>query len=404
MSGRSKGKDGANPSVGILNECHEVTNINQYNAIKTGMGAREQPMMICISSAGVTPESVYESLQERNREFLKKPKLGKYDHIFALMYGIDEADDPMDDSCWIKANPAMDEGRPTLKFLHEQLQSMKDKPETYNAFIAKHLNRQIGAAVNYYDLHDIKKSMRHVKAEEYIDSYAVGGVDLAETTDLCNATATVLRDDGKFLVLQAYFIAAECLDRNSKRDKVDYQEWTNMNTKDKVTSQIVIITPGSYVQKEYVTEWFCMLRDEYKINFLKIGYDRALSKEWLTDMQKHGFSHEVVKMDNSKMEVRDYGILTSVAQGGWTLSEPMKILRQLLEDGKIIADDRNMLLPYCFYNLKVRIDVNNNISPHKVKSTGHIDGAIGIINSLVAYNRAKDLQQYKECIPEFLQI
>ena len=67
---------------------------------------------------------------------------------------------------------------------------------------------------------------------------------------------------------------------------------TNLGTENEITNNLVIITPGSYVQKEYVTQWFVKLRDEYRVSFLKIGYDRALSKEWLTDMQEHGFYHE----------------------------------------------------------------------------------------------------------------
>jgi hypothetical protein len=65
-----------------------------------------------------------------------------------------------------------------------------------------------------------------------------------------------------------YFIAQEVLERNSKKDKQDYQSMVNLNTGNEITSCLVVITPGSYVQKEYVTQWFCKLRDEYQINFL----------------------------------------------------------------------------------------------------------------------------------------
>jgi phage terminase large subunit-like protein len=405
LSGRTKGKDGSNPSVGVVNEAHEITNHNQYLAIKTGMGAREQPMMIVISSAGVTPESLYEKLLERNRKMLRKPKLGANDRIFALMYGIDDTDDYNDERCWVKGNPAMVEGRPTLSFLRQQYYAMKGDPIMLNNFIAKHLNRQIGAAIDYFDMIAIKNSMREIREEEFFDSYAVGGVDLAETTDLCNATAQILTKNGKFIYLQAYFIAEEVLERNSKKDKQDYLSMTNLPGENEVTSQLVIVTPGSYVQKEYVTQWFVKLRDECNVTFLKIGYDRALSKEWLTDMQEHGFSHEkITKDDTLETTVRDYGVLTEVAQGGWTLSEPIKIIKTLFENGRLAFDTQNKLMPYCFYNLKVRTDANNNLAPHKAKSTGHIDGCIGVFNAFVAYQRAKGLEDYKIHLSELFAI
>ena len=207
LSGRIKGKDGANPSFAVANEVHEITNFNQYNALKSGMGARKQPMMIVISSAGITPEALYESILDRNRKFLRKAKLGKNDRVFALMYGIDDDDDIEDESCWIKANPAMYEGRPTLKFLQEQWQQMKDDPIMRNTFISKHLNRQIGASVNYYSLPDIKNCMmQEITKDQIYDTYATGGVDLSSTTDLCNATAKILGKNGISYILQAYFL------------------------------------------------------------------------------------------------------------------------------------------------------------------------------------------------------
>jgi phage terminase large subunit-like protein len=282
---------------------------------------------------------------------------------------------------------------------------MNGDPALLNKFISFHLNRQIGASIDYFDMIAIKNSMREIKKEEFMHTYAVGGVDLAETTDLCNATAQILCADGKIRYLQAYFIAEDVLARNSKKDKQDYQSMTHLNTENEITSCLVIITPGSYVQKEYVTQWFVRLRDEYDVIFLKIGYDRALSKEWLTDMQEHGFSHEkVVRNSEDKTIERDYGVLTEVAQGGWTLSEPIKIVKSLFDNGKMIVDINNKLLPYCFYNLKIKQDTNNNLSPAKSKTTSHIDGSIGIFNSFVAYQRAKELEDYKNNLSDLFTI
>ena len=402
LSGRIKGKDGSNPSFAVANEIHEITNFNQYNALKSGMGARKQPMMLVISSAGITPESLYESLLERNRKFLRKLKLGKSDRIFALMYGIDDEDDPADSSCYIKANPAMYEGRPTLKFLQEQWQSMKDDPIMRNTFISKHLNRQIGAGIDYFDMIDIKNSMTTIKTEDIYDTYAVGGLDLSETTDLTNATLLVMKEDGKFIIIQAYFIASECLDRNSKKDKVEYSMFECCNSKCDVVKKLLIVTNGSYVDQRAVMDWFVWMRDEYKINILKIGYDRWMSKQFIELGREYGFAHEKVSKEEDEVEVRDDGVLTAVAQGGYTLSGAIKIIKSLFADGKLKFDTTNKLLPYCFYNLKVRVDANNNLTPHKAKSNGHIDGAVALFNAFIAYDRAKQI--YKDQIPDNFKI
>lgn len=403
LSGRIKGKDGSNCSVGVVNECHEVTNFNQYNAIKTSMGAREQPMMLVISSAGITPESLYESILDRNRKFLRKAKLGKNDRIFALMYGIDDDDDVEDESCWIKANPAMYEGRPTLKFLQEQWQQMKDDPIMRNTFISKHLNRQIGASVNYYSLPDIKNCMmQEITKDQIYDTYATGGVDLSSTTDLCNATAKILGKNGITYIVQAYFLPSECVQKNSEKDKRDYESMTYVSGENEITQRLMIITPGTTVDYHYVTQWFVTLRDEYKVTFLKIGYDKAMSNYWIADMVENGFTHEIVKFDkDNRVESRDDGVLTPCYQGVG-LDPAIRMAKTLFELGKYVIDKNNVLLPYCFWNVSVKNNNDNKLSVSKAKSTGHIDGCIGVFNSEIAYIRAKEI--YQEAIPEYFEI
>lgn len=402
LSGRIKGKDGANPSFAVANEVHEITNFNQYNALKSGMGARKQPMMIVISSAGITPESLYESILERNRKFLRKAKLGKDDRIFALMYGIDDEDDVDDCSCWIKANPAMYEGRPTMKFLQEQWQQMKDDPIMRNTFISKHLNRQVGSAMNFYNLPAIKNCMQEIRKDEIYDTYATAGVDLSATTDLCNATTKVLGVDGISYILQAYFLPSECIKKNSEKDKRDYESMTYVSGENEITQRLMIITPGTTVDYHYVTQWFCTLRDEYKITFLKIGYDKAMSNYWVADMVEKGFTHEKVTFDkDNRVETRDDGVLTPCYQGVG-LDPAIRLSKTLFDAGKYVIDKNNVLLPYCFWNAAVKSNNDNQLSVSKAKSTGHIDGCIGVFNSEIAYIRAKEI--YKNSIPEYFAV
>ena len=157
-----------------------------------------------------------------------------------MMYGIDEDDDIMDETKWVKGNPAMYEGRPTLDFLKRQFNSMKDDPIMLNTFISKHLNRQIGASIDYFDITDIKNGMGTIKTEDIYDTYAVGGVDLSETTDLCNATALILKPDGKLIILQAYFIAEECLIKNSQRDKQEYSLFENCQSNCEIVRKLYL--------------------------------------------------------------------------------------------------------------------------------------------------------------------
>ena len=402
LSGRKKGKQGSNPSFFINDEANEITNKGQYSDKKQGMGARIQPLAIVISSAGVTPESLYEMLYERDAKILSKKVFSDKERIFPIIYELDEDDLVENESCWIKANPCMDRDQPSLNYLQQLYETSKGDPLELSKFTAFNLNRQIGAAIDYYDMVSIKKAMSTIETSDIYDTYAVGGADLAETTDLCNATLTILKEGGKLITIQAYFIAEAVLQRNSERDQMQYNLFTECKSECEAVRRLVIITKGSYVNQRDVVDWFVFMRDQYKIEILKLGYDSWMSKEFVHYAIEKGFSEEKVVKNNLDQDIRDYGILTSVIQGAKTLSEPIKIMKILFEQQQITYDKTNKLLPYCFYNMKIRFDSNNNASPHKSKSTGHIDGAMGLLDSFVAYQRAKAL--YEVALPQYFEI
>lgn len=391
LSGRKKGKQGSNPSFFINDEANEITNKGQYSDKKQGMGARLQPLAIVISSAGITPESLYEMLYERNSKILGKSRFSDKERIFPVMFEIDPEDEVNNEKCWIKANPSMDQDRPSLNYLQQLYETSKDDPLELLKFTAYNLNRQIGAGMTYFDMIEIKNAMTTIKTEEIYDTYAVAGVDLSETTDLTNATATVLKEN-KLITLQAYFIAEERLERNSKKDNMLYKLFTDCKSDCEAVRKLLIITPGSVVDYKYVTNWFKYLRDEMQVTFLKIGYDIAMANYWVKDMQENGFTHEQVKFDKeTRIEERDDGQLTIVRQGELTLSSAIKFTKSLFEDGKLVYDKTNKLLPYCFSNLKLTASSNNTFKPNKAKSTGRIDGVAGLFDAIVAYDRAKQI-------------
>ena len=105
-------------------------------------------------------------------------------------------------------------------------------------------------------------------------------------------------------------------------------------------------------------------------------------------------------INGGAVQVGTDGNVSAAASGG---AKQMGI-KSLFESGKIVADVRNKLFAYCFYNLKIRQDVNNNLSPHKAKSTGHIDGAVGVFNAFVAYQRAKEMPLYANRIGQLFRI
>lgn len=402
ISGRTKGADGDNNSLCISDEIHQITNQELYDSKITGQGARQQPLSLAISTSGIIPNSLYERLYETDLKYLEKVKYGKDDRTFAMMFGLDVEDKIEDTTKWIKANPALKEGRPTLEYLRMQYNVAKSDAVALASFIAKHLNRQVGSIMTFYNLNAIKECMREITKDEIYDTYATGGVDLSSTTDLSCATAKILGTNGISYILQAYFLPSECVKKNSEKDKQDYESMTYVSGENEITQRLMIITEGTTVDYKYITQWFAMLRDEYKVSFLKIGYDKAMSNYWIADMVANGFTHEKVTFDkDNRVESRDDGVLTPCYQGVG-LDPAIRLTKTLFETGKYIIDKNNLLLPYCFWNAAIKSNNDNQLSVCKAKSNGHIDGCIGVFNSEIAYMRAKQI--YQDRIPEYFKI
>ena len=124
-----KGKQGSNPSFFVNDEANEITNKGQYSDKKArnGWGQDYNHSQLLISSAGVTPESLYEMLfMTVMKKILNKKVFSDRERVFPIIYEIDETDKIEDESCWIKANPCMDRDLPSLNYLQQLYETSKD--------------------------------------------------------------------------------------------------------------------------------------------------------------------------------------------------------------------------------------------------------------------------------------
>ena len=374
----SSKKDGLNPHAVVIDELHAINDRNTYDVMSSAMGARTQPLIIIITTSGFERESIYDQKYAQCKEILTgKATL----RIFPMIFEIDDDDDPDDETCWIKANPGLG-SRPTLGYLKDEYQKAKLDPTAWPSFLAKHLNRPSNSSVIYFDLMDINACATDMDAKDYTDKYAVGGVDLAETTDLCCASA-LIPEGGKMRLVQKYFIASERIEQNSKVDKMAYESFTSTQALDPLNQNLLKICEGSMVRKSDVTEWYTELTDVYGLTFLKIGWDRWHGGDWSDEMEARGYPKET--KDGER------GITFPIIQGPKTLSQPMKETRVLFKDRIIEYSRHNGLFRWCTSNTAAKIDTNGNIQPDKAKSRARIDGYMSFLMAYIAYKKAKDV-------------
>lgn len=384
-SKNSQAQDGLNPHGVIIDEMHAIKDRNTYDVFSSAMGARAQPLTVIISTFGFVREGIFDSVLERCKKVLSgKSK----ERLFPMIFRIDDDDDPANRSCWIKANPGLG-SRPTMSYLEGEYQKALEDPAQMPSFLAKHLNRASSLSVIYFDAHKVDRCATALSIDLIQDRYAVGGVDLAETTDLCCASALIPLD-GKLHLFQRYFIARHRIEQNSKADKMAYESFcrTAAGDGDPLNQELLQICEGSMVKKSDVTAWFMELAEKYQVTFWKIGYDRWHGGDWADDMETNGFPKE---------DANGRGVTFPIAQGAKSLSVPMKETRTLFEDRIVSYSEHNGLFRWCVKNTAARIDVNNNIQPDKAKSRARIDGYVSFLLAYIAYKKMAD--QFEEYQP-----
>jgi len=376
-SKNSQSQDGLNPHGVVIDELHAIKDRNTYDVFSSAMGARTQPLIVIISTFGFVREGIFDSVLER----CKKVLAGKSkERLFPMIFRIDDDDNPEDRSCWIKANPGLG-SHPTMSYLEGEYQKALEDPAQMPSFLAKHLNRASGLSVVYFDLSIVDRCAIQMSENMIRGKYAVGGVDMAETTDLCCATA-IVPFDGKLHLFQKYFIARQRIEQNSKADKMAYESFCATTATDPLNKELLHICEGSMVKKSDVTAWYTELSENYDVTFWKIGYDRWGATDWVDEMEMSGFPKE---------DSDGRGVTFPVAMGAKSLSGPMKETKSLFEDAVIQFSKHNGLFRWCTTNTAARVDVNSNIQPDKAKSRARIDGYVSFLIAYIAYQKVRDM-------------
>ena len=363
--------DGLNSHAVIIDELHAIRDRNLYEVMKQSTSSRRQPLVIMITTSGTVRESVFDSIYEIACDIAdgKTDKDGKplEPTFLPVLYELDEREEWLDPQMWIKANPglgAIKKYSTLANFVERAKNSVADLP----GVLCKDFNVQAVAGTVWLPYEAIK-SDAVFNMEEVFNTYAVGGCDLSATTDLTCATLLIRRskDDPTIYVLQHYFLPQKKLDLLDERNtqEAPYKVWAERN--------LLTVCEGSRVDYSQVTEWYCQMRDEYKIDAFKVGYDRALAGYWVDEMKSNGFE------------------MCAVAQGAFTWSQPMREMGAAFTDKKVNYN-KNPILVWCLSNTAAKKSGVNNVQPVKITDKRRIDGAVSLLNAWVIYVR--DYEDY----------
>lgn len=360
--------DGLNVHGALMDEIHAWKDMNLFDVVADAVSAREQPMLLLTTTAGTIREQVYDSKYEYASNVVNGLEGFEDERLLAVIYELDDRAEWTEIENAIKANPGLgtikDKGK-----LAEKINRAKRNPSAVKNLLCKDFNireTSSNAWLNYEDVNNENT----FDIEKLRGSYAIGGCDLAATTDLTCATLLImLPNSEEKYVLQMYFLPSELIEQRVAEDKIPYDKW--------VERGLLTLSEGHRVNFSDVTNWFKKMLTEYDIRPLWIYYDRALSGYWVEEMMLFGFNME------------------KAAQGALTFSQPMRSLEGDLKSN-LVNYNNNPILKWCLCNTVALIDNNDNIRPIKGKNNRkRIDGMVSLLDAYVGlqerYNEYKSL-------------
>jgi phage terminase large subunit-like protein len=351
ISAEAYSKHGFNASVVIYDELHAAPNRELWDVLATSQGARVDPLLIAISTAGYDRQSILYELYAHAQRVVADPALDPT--FLPILFEAGKDDDWRDERVWKKANPALGDFR-SLEEMRIMAARAKEIPAQENTFRRLYLNQWTEQAARWLALDAWDACQGDVPARAGHVWYV--GMDLSSTTDLTALVGISPDPDGVHMAVRALaFLPQARLRERVTRDRAPYDEWARRGQ--------LIVTPGNVVDYERVRaelqQW-----DAESAGIKEIAYD-----PWnATDLVQ-------------RLKDADGFTCIPMRQGFATLSAPTKALEQAVL-GRTLRHDGDPVLRWCVGNVAVETDATGNLKPSKRISTERIDSVIALVMAL----------------------
>ena len=354
LSSDANSLDGLNIHGGIIDELHAHKTRDVYDVLVTATGARKQPLIWIVTTAGFNTNGICYEKYEYSVKVLKG--VIEDDRFFCYIAQADENDDPFDENTWIKANPNIGVSC-SLEDLRTKAKQAKEIPAALTNFMVKHLNMWVNAETAWMNMQKYKEC-----EEANIDfdiSQLEGercfcGVDLSATTDITSVNLEFPLHDGRYAWINHCFLPEDGILEKERRDKVPYTAWAREG--------YITLTPGPTIDYEWIQSYIMEMSKKYQIQ--EIDYDPWNSTQFANNLMNEGFE------------------CVEIRQGFKTLSEPIKDVEKLILEKRLITFN-NPVLRFAISNAVPSLDPAGNIKLDKSKASKRIDPVIAGITSHV---------------------
>ena len=355
--------DGYNVTCAVLDEQHYYRNSELHTTISESVAAREQPLVLGITTAGTL---VGGFLHERYKLLKNKLLNGILEESFHLYICEKDEDVGWDsEQAWKQANPNYGISLTKAYIENKAKMSIADMTER-QSFLTKHLNIFSNQAESYFDYQQVKASNQAtiitIDEAKKLGVNWVGGIDLSESGDL-TAACIYARKDGIDYVVSHGFMPLHKATMKARTDGIPYGFYEDKGW--------LTLTPTETVDYRAITMWFVEMRKK-GFSIKLIGYDAygMYATDILTDFRRMKFR---------MVEIRQWATHRS---SSFREIEDKIIKKQFCYFG-------NDLFEYCIANVKATEVSNGTISFDKVTDNRRIDLFDCAVTALKALNDEK---------------
>ena len=354
-----KKSDGFNPHLSI---CDEIaawpgeSGIKQYEVMTSALGSREQPMIFSITTANYINGGIYDELYRRATSFLQGNSKEK--RLLPFLYQIDNVEKWNDLSELQKSIPNLGVSV-KVDYILEEISKAEQTVASKAEFMTKMACIKQNSSTAWLPADAVRKMFEVQKPiSELANHYALGGIDLSQTTDLTSACLLV-EDAGTVWVISHFWLPAERLIEATQRDAIPYQAMIDRG--------FLSLSGDQFIDYHDVFNWFERMRKEYKILPLQIGYDRYTAQYLVQDLENASYHME------------------SVFQG-YNLTGIEDNFEGMLKEGKIRCIDDNDMLKIHLMDAAHQIETNTSAHPRKklvkLSKNAHVDGLAAILDAM----------------------
>lgn len=370
--------DGSSPSCAIIDEYHEHDTDDLLGTMQTGMGARQQPLLLVITTAGWNIAGPCYAMMLAARRVLEE--IVEDDEFFALMYGVDQSDDWTLPEVLQKANPNFGVSVGDKFLLSEQKQAINDARHV-TKFKTKHLNEWVNAKDVFFNVQRWQDAeVADLSLDDFEGQPVRLGMDLASKVDIaalelvfrldecsCAAAARLQEAGYKYARFGIYYLPSAAVDRSENEH---YQAWAHEGR--------LRVTDGEMNDQTRIRDDVLGIRDRFQL--LEVAYDPDQARLMVSELEAEG-----VKCTEITATMKNF-------------SDPMKEMDGLIRE-KQIAHDGDPVFAWMLSNVVTKANHKEQVYPRKEREENKIDG---VVAHIMAMNRWLDVPEPESNLDDFL--